>query len=65
MISKATRKIVYESTYNPIIEYFNWINKNRKRICEKTYKVYKELVRIIYDTSSTWEYDPKKANHAL
>lgn len=65
MISKATRKIIYESTYNPILEYFNWINKNRKRVCKKTYKVYKELVRIIYDTSSTWEYDPKKANHAL
>ncbi|EKO1913612.1 terminase large subunit [Clostridium botulinum] len=65
MISKVTRKIIYEATYNPIIEYFNWINKNRKRACKKTYKVYKELVRIIYDTNSEWEYDSKKGNHAL
>lgn len=65
MISKATRKIMYAAGYNPIIEYFNWINSNRKKVCKKTYKVYKELARIIYDPDSEWEYDFKKGNHAL
>lgn len=65
MISARVQRIVYEATYNPIIEYFNWINSNRKKVCLKTYKVYKELVRLIYDNNSEWEYDPKKANHAL
>lgn len=65
MISKTTRRIIYEATYNPIIEYFNWINNNRKKVCNKIYKVYKELVRIIYDSNSEWEYDSKKGNHAL
>ena len=65
MISVKVQRIIYEQTYNPIIEYFNWINNNRKYVCKKTYKVYKELVRIIYDTNSEWEYDSKKGNHAL
>jgi phage terminase large subunit-like protein len=65
MISVKTRRIIYELTYNPIIEYFNWIENNRKSVSNKIFKVYKELVRIINDTNSEWEYDPKKANHAL
>lgn len=31
----------------------------------KVYKVYKELVRIINDSNSEWEYDSHKANHAM
>lgn len=65
MISVKTRRIIYELTYNPIIEYFNWIENNRKKVSNKVFKVYKELVRIINDSNSEWEYDPKKANHAL
>lgn len=65
MITVKTRRIIYELTYNPILEYFNWIENNRKSVSNKVFKVYKELVRIINDTNSEWEYDPKKANHAL
>ena len=64
----AARKIVYSEDYNPIIEYWNWINlnrQNRRRTSTKVYKVYKELVRIINDPNSEWEYDPRKANHAI
>jgi phage terminase large subunit-like protein len=64
----ADRKIVYELTYNPILEYWHWINlnrRNRRRVSTKVYKVYKELVRIINDPTSEWEYDPAKANHAI
>lgn len=64
----AARKIVYELTYNPILEYWHWMNlnrKNRRSVSTKVYKVYKELVRIINDPASEWEYDPAKANHAI
>ena len=64
----AARKIVYELTYNPILEYWHWINlnqRNRRRVSTKVYKVYKELVRIINDPTSEWEYDPVKGNHAI
>ena len=61
-----TRK--YESTYNPIIEYWNWINinkKNRKRTSTKVFKTYRELIRIMNDDLSEWEYDSSKGNHAI
>ncbi|QEK12589.1 terminase large subunit [Crassaminicella thermophila] len=64
----VARKIVYELTYNPIVEYWDWINlnkKNRRKVSKKVYKVYKELIKIINDPNSEWEYDPKKANHAI
>ena len=64
----AARKIVYELTYNPILEYWKWINlnrRNRRRTPKKVYKVYKELVRIINDPTSEWEYDASKANHTI
>ena len=31
----------------------------------KVYRVYKELVKIINDKNSEWEYDSHKANHAI
>ncbi len=63
----AVRKIVYPEDYNPILEYWGWMNQkqNRKRVSTKVYKVYKELARIINDPNSEWEYDPAKANHAI
>ena len=64
----AVRPIVYENSYNPIIEYWTWINanrKNRRRTSKKVHKVYNELVRIINDPESEWEYDPVKGNHAI
>lgn len=58
-------RITYELTYNPIIEYSNWINSNRTKVCNKIKRVYKELTRIIYDPNSEWEYNAHKANHAI
>jgi len=59
------RRIVYPEDYNPILEYWEWIQANRAKVSTKVYKVYKELIRIITDPNSEWEYDPKKANHAI
>ena len=63
----VARKMVYPEDYNPILEYWEWMNQkqNRKKVSTKVYKVYKELVRIINDPKSEWEYDPAKANHAI
>ena len=62
-------RIKYSDDYNPIIEYFDWIEENRKAgkcvVSQKVYKVYKYNVRIITDVDSEWEYDSKRANHAL
>ena len=64
-----TNRIKYSDDYNPVIEYFNWIEENRKAgklvVSQKVYKVYKYNVRIITDVDSEWEYDGKRANHAL
>ena len=59
----SPRRIEYELTYNPILEYWDWMNaspKNRRRVSAKVYKVYKELIRIMADPTSEWEYDPVK-----
>lgn len=66
MIVKKVQRILYEETYNPIIEYWDWIKKSGKKVVSlKVYKVYKELIRIIDDPNSEWEYSSKKANHAI
>ena len=59
------KRIRYDEAYNPIVEYYEWINDHRKRVSLKVYKVYTELVRLIGDPDSEWEYDPRKANHAM
>lgn len=64
-MSKLARRIVYELTYNPILEYWQHIRKHKKTISLKVYKVYKELIRMLSDPDSEWEYDPEKANHAI
>lgn len=63
-----TRLIKYDKDYDPILDYWKWINQNknnRKRTSNKAFKVYKELVRIMNDDFSEWEYDSSKANHAI
>ncbi|WP_244833381.1 terminase TerL endonuclease subunit [Clostridium sp. BJN0001] len=65
-MSRVVRKIIYDETYNPILEYWNWIIQNGKKVVSlKVYKVYKHIVEIINDPNSIWEYDNHKANHAI
>jgi phage terminase large subunit-like protein len=62
-------KIVYPSNYNPIFEYWEWIEENRKCgkwvVSQKVYKVYRHTVKFLNDIESEWEYDPFKAKHAI
>ena len=67
-MTASALKVEYEIDYNPIIEYWTWINanrQNRRRTCRKIHAVYNELVKIINDPESEWEYDANKANHAI
>lgn len=58
-------RIVYPQDYNPILEYYEWIQANRTEVCYKTYRVYKELAQIQGDPLSVWEYSVERANHAI
>ncbi|OJD66216.1 terminase [Bacillus sp. N35-10-4] len=58
-------RIQYPLTYNPIIEYYNLIESGEEVVSSKVRRIYKKLVDDIYDTESIYEYDPKKANHAI
>ena len=59
------QKIVYPSDYDPISEYFYKMATGEITVGKKIYAVYEELVRIINDPMSEWEYSPEHANHAL
>src|SRR5574344_1572338 len=65
VVKKAAQRIKYGENFNPILEYFLWIQANRKRVGNKIFKVYKELARLINSPDSEWEYSSKKANHAI
>lgn len=62
-------KITYDASYNPIAEYWKWIIENKKAhrwvVSQKVYKVYKHIIDFLNDENSEWEYDAKRANHAL
>lgn len=55
----------YPLAYNPIIDYFNKITSGEEIVSDKVKRVYKKLVDDIYDTTSEYEYDPRRANHAI
>ncbi|MED1556806.1 terminase large subunit [Bacillus paramycoides] len=63
-MSKRVRK-QYPLTYNPIIEYYNQIQSGEVIVSNKVKRIYKKLVDDVYDTSSVFEYDAKKANHVI
>lgn len=65
MKSPRKRKIEYPLDHNPILEYWEQIENGLVVVSLKVYKAYKELKRIIDDPNSEWEYNPKRANHAL
>lgn len=53
---------------NAIVEYWDWINlnkRNRRRTPKKIKKVYAELIRLMNDPDSEWEFDETRANHAI
>jgi phage terminase large subunit-like protein len=57
--------IRYPLAYNPIIEYWNKIESGEEIVSIKIRRVYKKLVDDLNNVNSEWEYDSKKANHAI
>ena len=55
----------YPLDYNPIVEYWNDIESGKSVVSNKVRRVYKELIRLLNDENSEWEYDPKRANHPI
>ncbi|PEX50214.1 terminase [Bacillus cereus] len=58
-------RIQYPLSYNPILEYYSLIESGEEVVSDKVRRIYIKLVDDIYDTESVYEYDPKKANHAI
>lgn len=50
---------------NPIYNYWEWMNDNRIKVSTKIYKTYKYIIDFLEDPDSEWEYDEKRANHAI
>ncbi|MEX3713644.1 terminase TerL endonuclease subunit [Cytobacillus horneckiae] len=55
----------YPLSYNPIIEYYNKIESGEEVVGNKVRCIYKKLVDDIYNQESEYEYNHKRANHAI
>lgn len=64
-MKKKKLRVAYEIAYNPIIEYWEKIQSGEELVSVKVETIYKKLVADIYDTSTEYEYDSKRANHAI
>lgn len=57
--------IKYDLDYNPIRLYYEEIISKKVTVSVKVKRVYQKLVQDLDDEMSEWEYDPKRANHAI
>lgn len=57
--------IKYGLDYNPIRLYYDEIISKKVTVSVKVKRVYQKLVHDLDDEMSEWEYDPKRANHAI
>jgi phage terminase large subunit-like protein len=57
--------IKYPSTYNPILEYAELIESGQLVVCDKVRRVYKRLKQDVFRDDTEYEYDSKRANHAI
>jgi len=64
-MKKNKLRVQYPLAYNPIIEYWEKINSGEEVVSNKVRRIYQKLVDDIYDDSTEYEYDSKKANHAI
>lgn len=56
--------IRYPLAYNPILEYWEKIERKEILVCDKIYRTYKKLVNDIYNPEK-YHYSPKRANHVI
>jgi phage terminase large subunit-like protein len=55
----------YPDSYSPILEYWGEIESGREVVGDKVRRIYKKLAADVYDTESIYEYDARRANHAI
>ncbi|MFL7940803.1 terminase large subunit [Priestia megaterium] len=55
----------YPIAYNPILEYWARIESGQEVVGDKVRRIYKKLAADVYDQDSEYEYDAKRANHAI
>lgn len=56
---------ILSTTDNPIIEYYRAIQNGDVIVSDKVRTVYDELMKILADTTSEWEYSHERAQHAI
>lgn len=61
----AALRIRYPLTHNPILDYWTRIESGEEIVGDKVRRVYQKLAKDIYGTSSEYEYDSRRANHAI
>ncbi|MCU5095047.1 terminase large subunit [Bacillus wiedmannii] len=57
--------IRYPLSYNPILEYWYKIESGEEIVSNKVRRVYKKLVDDLNSPNIEWEYNTKRANHAI
>ncbi|MEI4713496.1 terminase TerL endonuclease subunit [Bacillus cereus] len=57
--------IKYPLSYNPILEYWYKIKTKQVIVSDKVRRVYKKLVTDLSSTKGEWEYNARRANHAI
>lgn len=55
----------YPQTHNPILAYWSQIESGQVTVGAKVRRIYQQLAADVHDTESIYEYDPKRANHAI
>jgi len=63
--AKQSQMKRYPINYNPILEYWDMIEKREVTVSQKVYKTMQEIVRRMNDPDYEYEYNSKKANHAI
>ncbi len=65
MKKKKNVRVQYPLSYNPILDYWNKIESGEEVVGYKVRRIYKKLVDDIYNQDSIYEYNSKRANHAI
>jgi phage terminase large subunit-like protein len=58
-------RVHYPLAHNPILKYWSKIKSGEEVVCEKVRRIYKKLAADVFDKDSIYEYNPKRANHAI
>lgn len=55
----------YPLAYNPILEYWTKIESGEEVVSAKVRRIYKKLAADVHNKDSVYEYNAKRANHAI